>query len=556
MKKIILFLILAYSYSFSLTYIDTTFGQTTSSPLSVSGSCSSGSSWSYSHTDGQNNVYKQQTINYSWVDNQTCWTTTRSSIYRIDLGDNPDIPYDGFCPKTYFITDYGLTKCNHDNGGLQIVPNPDPNSNSPTCNELFEKDGILHVCDPNTNESRPEPDLQLVPNDEGQIEPSCKNGKTYVSQSIIGSNSDGSDFTNYTDRGCITPTGEDNNSNEIVPDSSTTSPTVTTNPDGSKSWNAPDGNNYHLTPNGTLTTNYPDGSSSVSQVGSNYPAGSTGGVSGSTGGGSGAGTAGTGTDGNTNNENNVSTPDTPYTPDAVATSCSDSNLTLQEKMLCELNQGMKNQNAESDPTNSLNNLLKELNKDSNTNATALNTNIKDSNALLTSSKALQENQLKELKEINTNLKNLTNSNGTTTGTTTNPVVEVDSGTADGYINGLDDYINDDTNFQEVKEATSDVTGFLGDKFSQYSDSLKTQLLGLFSSFFSINTTGLPAIGVPYNFNLFGRNFQGAFLDEEMFNRLGLDKLSIIVIFLFSMSGFLHAFRFLISSSSPVQTKDK
>ncbi|MBU0923944.1 hypothetical protein KKG81_03585 [bacterium] len=138
-----------------------------------------------------------------------------------------------------------------------------------------------------------------------------------------------------------------------------------------------DGSSTTTYPDGSSTTNYPDGTSTSS--------GSTGGTSG------GSGTGGTGSGANTPSENNP-TPETPYNPDPVANSCTDLNLTLQEKMLCELNQGMKNQNAESDPTNSLNNLLKDINSDNNKTGEAINKNIKSTNDnLATVNKNLVEN---------------------------------------------------------------------------------------------------------------------------------------------------------------------
>jgi hypothetical protein len=152
-------------------------------------------------------------------------------------------------------------------------------------------------------------------------------------------------------------TGGDSGSGSTGGDtgSGSTGGTTVQNPDGSSTTTYPDGSS---------TTNYPDGTSTSS--------GSTGGTSG------GSGTGGAGTGASTPSENNP-TPETPYNPDPVANSCNDTNLTLQEKMLCELNQGMKNQNAESDPSNSLNNLLKDINSDNNKTGEAINKNIKSTN---------------------------------------------------------------------------------------------------------------------------------------------------------------------------------
>lgn len=517
MKKIFLFLILAYSYSFAnmCTVYSSTYWQ----------------GW-------EDCAYKTSTVNVYGTPITACWNPSTG-------------PYCYAPIPTALATDPNGV-CYHDSQGNQVcTKNPDP-SGGPRCNDLFQKDGQAYTCNPNTNEATPIPNSDGItpdPEDPDNNIPKCNDGYEYTS--IPSMTVGGSGESGYTSWGCSASTNGGNTGTGNTGSTGDGSGggtgstgdgniTTKTNPDGSVTMTLPDGTTNTTYGDGVVITTYPDGSTSTT--------GGSGGVGGTSGGGSG-GTSGTGTDGNTSNESETPTPETPIDETPVATSCSDSSLTLQEKMLCEMNAGMKKLNSESSPDNSLNNLINDMNKNLNTNITAVNTNIKTTNQKLDSMKNLQQHQLSQavitnskLNSIDTELKNLN--------------TKVDSETANGYINGLDDFINDDTNFQEVKEATSDVTGFLGDKFSQYSDSLKTQLLGLFSSFFSINTTGLPAIGVPYNFNLFGRNFQGAFLDEEMFNILGLDKLSIIVIFLFSMSGFLHAFRFLISSSSPVQTKDK
>lgn len=219
----------------------------------------------------------------------------------------------------------------------------------------------------------------------------------------------GTSGTGYTSWGCspssVPETGGAGDGN------GTPTPTITTNPDGSKSWTLPDGTNLNLTTNGTLTTTYPDGSSTVSQVGTSYDptTGSTGGSGTSTGGGG-------GTNGNTTNEDNTSSNnDTPVDETPVANSCNDGSLTLQEKMMCEMNAGIKKLNSEATPENSLNNLLKDMNKDNNTNLTAINTNIKDT-------KALNENQLAELKKMTSELKKL-NGDSTSQSTITQPITD-------------------------------------------------------------------------------------------------------------------------------------
>lgn len=533
MKKILLLLFLAYSYSFSWS----TYECGANLSFINSGPVLSGPYWTPYEGCQRNYFNNDVTVTYGGL------------AWSISLYSGTGSPA---CNSTLEMSD-GIMTCTEDNKLGEFIPNPDPNGGS-TCRELFEKDGVYHVCNPNTNESRAEPDLELVEDANGQITPGCKNGKQYGSEWVIGSNSDGSSFTPYTDRTCFTPTDVDNpNGTGENPNTFPDAPTTSTGADGSTTWTWGDGTTQTLSPNGTLTTTYPDGTISVKQTGNDYDP-TTGGSSGGTATG---GTGGAGTNGNTTNETDTpNNNDTPIDETPVANSCNDSSLTLQEKMLCEMNAGMKKLNSEGSPSNSLNNLINEMNKDNNnTNTTAINTNIKDTNKILTDTKSLNENQLSELKNVTKELKKLNASTGTTSSTTT-PSQEPTTADAEGFVNGLDTFINDSKNFEELKEATSEVTGFLSGKFDDYSNSLKSQLLGLFSSFFNIQTTGLPPIGIPYNFYAFGRNFSGVFLDSIMFEKLGLDKLSIIVIFLFSLMGFIHAFRFLMNSSSPVTTKDK
>lgn len=205
---------------------------------------------------------------------------------------------------------------------------------------------------------------------------------------------------------------------------------------GTKRWDV-GGNSYELTKDGTLTTTYSDGTQSVSQVGSDYyNSGSSGGsATGGTGGSGGSG--GSGSTGNTTNETNPNTNDTPVDDTPAANSCQDSSLTLQEKMLCEMNAGMKKLNSESNTENSLNNLLKDLNNTSNTNATAINTNIKETNKKLDSIKALNENQLKEQKRTNEYLVDVENSVSTSNVLLQNVVGAFTNNNSETFVNSLE-----------------------------------------------------------------------------------------------------------------------
>jgi hypothetical protein len=291
-----------------------------------------------------------------------------------------------------------------ENDNFLNFPNPDPEGGA-SCREGFVKDGQYYNCNPNTNES------ELVPNSDGYFEdedgveyPKCNEGFVNDTRMVIGGNGS----PGYTSQSCVQQSNTDTpgtGDNGSFPDA----PTTSVGADGSTSWTWDDGTTQTLSPNGTLTTYYPDGTNSVKQVGNDYTP-STGG-SGSSGG---SGTGGAGTNGNTTNEtDSPNNNDNPIDETPVANSCNDSSLTLQERMLCEMNAGMKKLNSESSPENSLNNLINEMNKDNNTNTTAINTNIKETNKLLTDTKALNENQLSELKNVTKELKKLNASTGTT-----------------------------------------------------------------------------------------------------------------------------------------------
>lgn len=374
MKKILFLLLITFSFSFA-------------------NDCER---WTYDYVSSAsdpNRVYKKINGLWRWV----VWS--RVIVYQC----TGDVPLPTLKPDN--------THCYNDAlGNVVCTANPDPLGGD-QCRDLFQKDGVAYTCNPNTNEALPiENSDGVIMDDEGKDIPNCNDGYEYTSTMTV----PGTSGTGYTSWGCspssVPETGGAGDGN------GTPTPTITTNPDGSKSWTLPDGTNLNLTTNGTLTTTYPDGSSTVSQVGTSYDptTGSTGGSSGGTGTSGGGG--GTGTNGNTTNEDNTSSNnDTPVDETPVANSCNDSSLTLQEKMMCEMNAGIKKLNSEATPENSLNNLLKDMNKDNNTNLTAINTNIKDT-------KALNENQLAELKKMTSELKKL-NGDSTSQSTITQPITD-------------------------------------------------------------------------------------------------------------------------------------
>ena len=457
MKKILIFLFLAYSYSFSASSLQGLSCQVAGVTYAWSRStatCSGSSSGSYEHVLNVGWKHFRNTQTPINSGGYKCFSTTFTTHYHSCVSTNSPTDPDGFCQgaSNYTIDVQGVphvVSCNESEENYTFVPSPDPESPG-QCSEGFVKDGQYYNCNPNTNEAQPVPNSDGYEEDEeGKTYPKCNQGFEGSSTLVVQGGS------SHTSQSCV-QVAPDTDGDGETENPTTPIPTITTGADGSKSWDSPDGNNYHLTPNGTLTTYYPDGSSSVKQVGGDYVPGSGGGgggVSGGTSGGTGGtpgtpGTPGTGTDGNTQNElNPTPTPETPIDNTPVANSCNDSALTLQEKLLCEMNAGVKKLNSEGSPQNSLNQLMKDINNDNNTNLTAVNKNIKDTNSLLTSSKSLQENQLKELKDINTNLKNLKISGGTTGDTTTDttetPLPEDEEGIPNpfgddtkGFIDGL------------------------------------------------------------------------------------------------------------------------
>jgi hypothetical protein len=429
----------------------------------------------------------------------------------------------------------------------------------PRCNELYEEGGVAYSCNPNTNESTPiENSSGLIPDpdNDGYYIPKCDEGYEAGEIGHIDSGPGGNGGS-WTEAGCslieTPPTDNGNNGGDTGISNPLDNTSAVDNGDG------------------TTTVTYPDGSTQTFNTGTNTnPISSTPPTNG-TGGGSGGGSGGSNGSGGDipPSEDNPDTSegagdDNDITPVDVATACNDPFLTLEQKMLCELNQGMKNQNSEGNPENSLNNLLKDLVANNQKDNTAINKNIKDlkTNTTITNARLTAVNaRLGSLKTINQQLvvaQNQTNdevekSNGFLSDLVDKFTAPADNGKA--QVDSLDSIIDDDTNFTEEIEATSGLKTTVTDKFNSYSDSLKNELLALFNSFFNINTSSLTALGVPYDFSLSGKRFQGTFLNEQSLIDMSLDKLSNIIIFAFSLLGFFHAFNLVVSSSSTT-SKDK
>ena len=383
MKKILFLLILIYSYSFAtdqqtltnflknnqcipVTYNNTSYYK--SSPLNPPSNAVNGTIVNRATINVSTLPYSKGSSTYqfsgSWyLTAQQGITYTQCSARPVPLANDSDV---NFCGSvTSIVNGTRLYLCDKTTGDFNYAPNPDPLGGS-QCRDLFQKDGVAYTCNPNSNEAT------AIPNSEGTIldpdspsgkdKPNCNEG--FESSSTITVAGGGN--SSYVSWSCIakTPTPPNGNTGGT---GGTGEPSISYGGDGSITMTLPDGTRQTTYGDGWVTTTYPDGTTS-----STPPRTGGSGGSGSSGGGTG------GTSGNTTNEDNTTpSTDTPIDNTPVANSCSDSNLTLQEKMLCELNAGMKKQNSEGAPQNSLNQLLKDLKTSNQTDNTAINTNLKD-----------------------------------------------------------------------------------------------------------------------------------------------------------------------------------
>lgn len=518
MKKILLLLVLIYSYSFSST-VSTTYedfisrktGLSCTATVNTSTIWSMTSGTSYSYDGGNRLLFSKGTSTrgdangnngHFTIINYICHTPKPNEPLCVSNSNANGVLY---CKSsTDLDPDFNL--------------NPDPLGGG-QCRDLFQKDGVAYTCNPNSNEATPIPNSNgtILDPETGTDKPNCNEGYDFTA--VASFPQQGSTAGGYTSWGCAATTGTGdtgNTSGTGGTGSGDTTPTVTTNPDGSKTWNSPDGNTYNLTANGTLTTTYPDGSSSVSQVGSGYQAGSSGGSSGGSGS-SGGGTGGT--NGNTTNENNTTpTEDNPIDNTPVANSCTDSNLTLQEKMLCELNAGMKKQNSEGNPSNSLNQLLKDLKTSNQTDNTAMNTNLKDI-------KALNENQLNKQTQANTTLEKINDSANATELYTKvmNEGINKISGTLDGiaeFVTTVSDFVKDPSQIGDL------MNNKLGEVSNKYQNKILNDSCGV-----------CPTISIPYH----GTNV--TLLNQTLLDTyFPIAMMKTIIILTFAFAGFMNFFR--------------
>ncbi len=524
MKKILFLLVLIYNYSFSAqisisasvfasalqtyTFTSVTFTSSTNA------SCNNDTVYYLSNNADYLKVISSGSFNTAVND-----CRGRTHVIKYNQRTVSGTPYT--CTDSFINDNGNIYSCT--NGDFAPVPNPDPLGGT-QCRDLFQKDGVAYTCNPNTNQATPIPnsDGTILDPDTGSDKPNCSAGYSYTNMPNMSSDGSG---TGYYTHSCtaipVTP----------PPTDTGTTPTVTTNADGSKTWTAPDGNSYHLTPNGTLTTTYSDGSTSVSQVGSNYGAGSSSGGSGSSGGGTG------GTSGNTTNEDNTTPPtDTPIDNTPVANSCTDSALTLQEKMLCELNAGMKKQNSEGAPENSLNQLLKDLKTSNQTDNTAINTNLKDV-------KALQENQLNKQTQANATLEKINDSANATE--LYNKVMTED---LNKLVNNTQDaegksYLGTITDF--VKTLTTPVSGDDKSSYSnQINSNVNSSLGSTLSKYSNVLGFGSTYANRPENITMTIFNQQYTLIDFSI-----LDSYISIIRSLFLTLAYLYGFMNLIRSSN-------
>lgn len=290
-------------------------------------------------------------------------------------------------------------------------------------------------------------------------------------------------------------------------------------PNGDKYFEMSNGIKYLLEPSGELTKVYQDiviketvnyntwkpsqnhgftghtGSSAVVGNGA-----STGSGSGGSGSGSGNGEYLDGSNiGDTSNENNEGKPkdETPIDEKEASKSCSDSNLTLQQKLLCEMNAGIKKLNQEENPEKSVNNLLSDFNYNMNRNEKAVKYNL--DNVAQSSGLSIleQEKQNPKLQSLNdsvstsgTSLGNIDNSlkkigqnigvfNNSSNGSGGSGSTGSGSGSAD-----LDNYFLGDgvSNVDGINNSNNSTDSDINSLFSVFTD-FKTNL---FNSFDSIN----------------------------------------------------------------------
>lgn len=507
MKKILFLLVLIYNYSFSaytvtdytnfINYINSPYNKIDTSSAGTGGT---GGSILFDYLGS----YQKPNLNYG-------------SRYGFIKGGILFTVYQGYYTNPRTLQNYGtsdgLLLCT--STGCNEIANPDPLvSPSGSCRDLFQKDGVAYTCNPNTNEATPIPNSSGTMTDptDGKDIPKCNDGYEYTATASFPQQ--GSTSGGYTSWGCSASTGTgDTGSNNGGSGTGTGEPSISYGGDGSVTMTLPDGTKQTTYGDGWVTTTYPDGTTSSTAPSSSF------GTGGGSSGGSGTSGGGGGTSGNTTNETTPTpTEDTPIDNTPVATSCSDSALTLQEKMLCELNAGMKKQNSEGNPSNSLNQLLKDLKTSNQTDNTAINTNLKD---IESGTVQLVNKQT----QANTTLDKINNSaNATELYTKTmNDGINKISGTLDGiaeFITTVSDFVKDPSQIGDL------MNNKLGEVTSKYQSKILNDSCGV-----------CPTITIPYH----GSNV--TLLSQSLLdNYFPIALMKTVIILTFAFAGFMNFFR--------------
>ena len=507
MKKILFLLVLIYNYSFS-SMILTDASDWQSRKSSINAPCntsistydnSNGSSGTYYYYEQYNRLQYQKVIG-------TGGPTGTTTLINYTCGNSGT----GAPICSNKIDTNGIMVCKDSNDvDPEYVKNPDPLGGG-QCRDLFQKEGQAYTCNPNTNEATPIPNSNgtIADPETGADKPNCNDGYSYTNMPNMSANGS---TTGYYTHSCIvdTPTPPTGGTGT----GGTGEPSISYGGDGSVTMTLPDGTKQTTYGDGWVTTTYPDGSTSSTPPRTGGSGGSSGG-SGTSGGGTG------GTSGNTTNENNTTPPtDTPIDNTPVANACTDSALTLQERMLCELNAGMKKQNSEGAPQNSLNQLLKDLKTSNQTDNTAINTNLKDvvSGTTQLVNKQTQANATLEKINDSANASELYNK-------VTNEGINKISGTLDGiaeFVTTISDFVKN----------PSQIGDLMNNKLGEVANKYQTGIM-------NDSSCGVcPTIFIPYH----GTNV--TLLNQTLLDTyFPIAMMKTIIILTFAFAGFMNFFR--------------
>ena len=456
-----------------------------------------------------------------WTNNPTTtpcimvsYSITTSTLYYTAGSAVPTCP-----PQPAVPSGVGGTACyiDYDVNPRKFVCNPKPTDNLSTserCDNTYVStiDGSIKMCNPNTNIATVIENAESAKIVNDDLEITCKKGYSidYTATLSIGS----SDMP-YDTVSCI-PIPEKEPEPVIVVDPGT-GDIVSNHPDGSKVVKKVDGTIIITDDKGISTTTYPNGSTSIS--------GSYGSASGGT------STSSVITGSNTPTESGT-IGSTDYVPDLVSTSCSSSTLTLEQKTLCEINQGIKNQNSESSPQNSINNILRDINSDNNASFTAINQNQKYGNDNL---ELLNKNAIAS--NINTNTLNQTGmgiKNGVDTMNTTLKSIDEnlkkDSEKSDKISEGVDNALFNETATKGTIDGMSNTLDAMIDNTRLFFDNVTTSfenaknnyeymqdfISGKQSEYHSLN---LHSVQLPVtNLTIFGKTQQfTCFFNQDLYS---------------------------------------